>query len=226
MRSDSDIKQEIDVALRSCPQIDARGISVIADGAVALLFGYVHDFSHKYIAEDIVKRVVGVAAIANDIQIRTPQSKANSDAGADPELAREAVAGLKRRLPLYSDRICPIVRQRIITLKGVVDDIDQRDEAERAAREVKGVVAVVNEIMLSPSTQSIRPESVRQLIEESFRRNGQQDAQDIRVETDATGVILRGHVRAWAERRQAEESAWSVPGVRSVRNELTVQFQA
>ena len=222
MRSDSAIKHNVEAELRCNPNVDETDIAVKVAGGIVTLTGYVRNFFHKYGAEDAVKRVPGVAAIANDIQVQAPESAAASD----PELARAAVVALKRQLPLDWEQIRPIVHQGMVTLEGVVDQPYQREEAEGAVRRVRGVVCVVNAIGLTPDAQAARPGYVKQLIEESLRCRGRHDASHISVEADGTGVTLRGHVRAWAERSEAEQSAWSAPGVKSVRNELTVQFEA
>lgn len=219
MRADSDIKHNVEAELRCCPDVDETDIAVKVTGGTVTLTGYVRNFFHKYGAEDAVKRVAGVVAIANDIQVQA------SAAVSDPELAREAVEAIKRQLPLYWDQIRPIVHQGSVTLQGVVDANYQREEAEGAVRRVRGVVSVVNAIGLAPGAQSVRPEDVKRLIEESFRRSGRGAASDINVEANGTGVTLRGRVRTWAERSQAERSASSAQGVQSVRNELTVQVE-
>ena len=219
MRSDSDIKHNVEGELRCCPNVDETDIAVKVTGGIVTLTGYVRNFFHKYGAEDAVKRVAGVVAIANDIEVQA------SAAISDPELTREAVAALKLHLPLYWQHIRPIVHQGSVTLEGVVDANYQREEAEGAVRRVRGVICVVNAIGLAPGAHAVRPEDVKRLIEESFRRSGQRDVHDISVEANGTGVTLRGVVRTWEERRQAERSAWSAPGVQSVRNELTVEFE-
>jgi osmotically-inducible protein OsmY len=222
MRSDSDVKHNVEAELRCCPNVDETDIAVKVNGGIVTLTGYARNFFHKYGAEEAVKCVVGVVAIANDIQLLPLQAGVVSD----PEIARAAVAAIKQQLPLYWQQIRPIVHQGIVTLEGVVDEHCQREEAKAVVRGLRGVVCVVNAIGLTPAAQAARPGYVKQLIEESFRCSGQRDASDISVEADGTGVTLRGHVRAWAERSQAEQSAWSTPGVKSVRNELTVQFEA
>ncbi len=220
-RSDSDIKDNVEGELRCNPHVDETDIAVKVAGGIVTLTGYVRNFFHKYGAEDAVKRVAGVIAIANDIQLLAPQSGAVSD----PELAREAVAAIKQQLPLYWQQIRPIVHQGCVTLEGVVDEHCQSEAAEAAVRGLAGVLCVVNALGLTPDAQATQPRYVKRLIEESFQDSGR-DASDVSVEANGTGVTLRGHVRAWAERAQAEQSAWSAPGVKSVRNELTVQFEA
>ena len=220
-RSDSDIKDNVEGELRCNPHVDETDIAVKVAGGIVTLTGYVRNFFHKYGAEDAVKRVAGVIAIANDIQLLAPQSGAVSD----PELAREAVAAIKQQLPLCWQQIRPIVHQGCVTLEGVVDEHCQSEAAEAAVRGLAGVVCVVNALGLTPDARAARPWYVKRLIEESFQDSGR-EASDVSVEANGTGVTLRGHVRAWGERAQAEQSAWSAPGVKSVRNELTVQFEA
>lgn len=220
-RSDDDIKHNIEAELRCCPHVDETDIAVKVTEGIVTLTGYVRNFFHKYGAEDAVKRVAGVIAIANDIQIHAPQAAAPSD----PELAREAVAAIKRQLPACWEQIRPIVHQGSVTLEGVVGETYQREEAVGAVRRVRGVVCVINAIRLAPGAQAVRPGYLKQLIEESFRHCGQHDASNISVEINGTEVTLRGRVPAWAARKQAEQSAWSAQGVQSVRNELTVQVE-
>lgn len=222
MRCDSDIKLNVEGELNCCPNIDETDIAVKVAGGIVTLTGYVRNFFHKYGAEEAVKRVRGVIAIANDIQVLLPQSTVASD----PEIAREAVAALKQQLPLYWAQIRPIVHQGTVTLEGVVDEHCQREEAKAAVRGLNGVVCVVNALRLTPDAQAARPGYIRRLIEESLRCSAQPNTGNISVEADGGVVTLRGHVHAWAERSQAEQSAWSAPGVKSVRNELTVQLDA
>lgn len=160
MRPDSDITLNVEGELRCHPNIDETDIAVkVADGIVTLT-GYVRNFFHKYGAEEAVKRVAGVIAIANDIQLLSLQSGVVSD----PEIAREAVAALKQQLPRYWEQIRPIVHQGIVTLEGVVDEHCQREEAKAAVRGLNGVVCVVNAIGLTPDAHAARPGYVKQLI--------------------------------------------------------------
>ena len=64
---------------------------------------------------------------------------------------------------------------------------------------------------------------IKHRIEDAFRRIAQVDADRISVDTHGSDVTLRGEVRSWAERDQAQRTAWSAPGVTNVKNELTVR---
>ena len=73
--ADSDLQRQVESELFACPDVDETGIAVkVTDGAVTLT-GYGRSFFDKYGAEDAVKRVRGVTAVANDIKVqaRLPQ---------------------------------------------------------------------------------------------------------------------------------------------------------
>jgi osmotically-inducible protein OsmY len=143
-RGDSDIQRQVESELFACPDVDETDIAVkVTDGTVTLT-GFARSFFDKFGAEDAVKRVRGVAAVANAIEVR-PHAPA---APTDPEIARAVVAALKGVLPQGGQRVMPLVRAGVVTLEGLLDWSCERERAERAAREVRGVSTVINSIML------------------------------------------------------------------------------
>jgi osmotically-inducible protein OsmY len=195
--------------------LDATDIAVAAKSGVVTLTGFVRSYGDKFEAETAAKRVRGVLGVANDIEVRLPEI----DKKPDPEIARDAVAALKSELPVSWERIKVIVKDGVVTLEGEVEWNYQRDRAERAVRWLKGVKSVSNLIKLKPQTS---PSEIKRKIEEAFRRSAEIDASHITVETNGSEVILRGTVRSWAERREAERAAWAAPGVTKVDNRITI----
>ncbi len=220
IKCDNAIKHNVEAELRCCSTLDQTDIAVNVNGGIVTLTGYVANFLHKDRAEDAVKRVAGVVAIANDIQCAQHPQRFS-----DPEIAREAVAAIKQQLPLNWEQIRPTCITAASRSRDVVDENYQREEAEKAVSTVTGVVSVVNAIGLAPGAHAVRREDVKGLIEDSFRRAGQRDASDISVEADGTAVTLRGRVRSWNDRSQAEQLSVVGARVQSVRNELKVQFE-
>jgi len=142
--SDVEIRTGVEEELRCCPDVDETDIAVKVTDGIVTLTGFVRNFLHKYGAEDAVGRVPGVTAVANDIRVR-----ALGGDTADSEIARRVVAALRRELPLCWQQIRPVVRDGNVTLEGKVEWIHQRAEAEGIVRGVRGVVRVVNSIVLA-----------------------------------------------------------------------------
>jgi Lar family restriction alleviation protein len=213
MRADSDIRRDVEDELWWDPDIDATDIAVTVRNGVVTLAGFVRSYMQKYQAESDAKRVAGVVAVANDIQIRLP----DVDERPDPEIARDAVARIKGELPW--DNIRVIVKDGWLTLEGEVEWNYQRERAEEAARRVRGMKGITNSIEVKPRAT---PMEIRRKIEEALRRAAELDANRITVETNGGEVILRGTVRSWAERQEAERAAWLAPGVAKMDNRISI----
>jgi osmotically-inducible protein OsmY len=215
MKSDSEIERDVRDELKWDPDLDAENIAVSVKDGVVTLAGFVKSYSDRLEAEAAAKRVAGVLAVANDIEVRLPAI----DQRPDPDIAKAAVEALKSELPISYDKIKIIVKDGWITLEGAVEWQYQKTTAENAVRKVKGVKGVTNVITVKPKVQ---PSELQRKILEAFKRNAEVDANRISVEASGSEVILKGTVRSWIEREEAERVAWSAPGVTKVEDRIVV----
>jgi osmotically-inducible protein OsmY len=215
MRTDSEIQRDIEDELRWDPSLENDDIAVAVRDGVVTLAGFVKSYLDKWHAERVAGRVKGVKAIANDLTVRLPSSSERPD----PDIARAALDALKWNIAVPHDRIKLKVDKGWVTLEGDVDWNFQREAAERAVRSLTGVKGVTNLITIKARPT---PQDVKQKIKEALERGAQFDADRITVEIDGNKAILKGTVRSYAERRDAERAARNAPGITEVENKLTV----
>jgi osmotically-inducible protein OsmY len=215
MRSDNEIEQDVKEELEWDPDLDATDIAVLVRQGVVSLTGFVKSYTDMYEAEAAAKRVAGVVGIANDIEVRMP----SVDERPDPDIARDAVAALESQLPVSSEHIKAIVKNGWVTLEGHVEWQYQKNTAEFAVRRIKGVRGVIDNIVLKPK---VEPGDVKQKIQSAIKRLAEVDANRIEVDANGSEVVLKGTVRSWTEREEAERAAWSAPGVTKVEDRIVV----
>ena len=216
MISDYQLQQEVLKELEFEPSVDAAHIGVSANAGVIALTGFVSSYGEKLAAERAVRRVKGVKAIAEEIEVRLPSDKKI----ADDEIAGRAVDILKWRVGLPVSRISVKVTKGMVALTGDVDWQFQRSEAEAAVHNLAGVTSVINLIRVN---SPVNVPEVKEKIQKALHRNAELDACQVTVHTEGSSVILGGKVHAWYERDIAERAAWSAPGVTEVQDHIQIE---
>src|ERR1700751_5502349 len=113
MKSDSEIERDVRDELKWDPDLDASDIAVSVKDGVVTLAGFTKSYPDRLEAEQAAKRVAGVRAVANDIEVRLPAI----DQRPDPDIARDAVAALKSELPISHNKIKLTVKDGWVTLE-------------------------------------------------------------------------------------------------------------
>jgi osmotically-inducible protein OsmY len=209
---DQRLKDSVAHQLDWDPEFDASLVGVSAQDGVITLTGYVNTYAAKLSAERAARRVYGVKAVANELEVRLTAER------IDPDIAKDALEALKNRIDVPLG-ITVTVRDGHITLGGTVEWMYQKMAAERAVKYLRGVRGVFNQIALKPT---ISPKDVQKRITEALHRHADIDARRIHVIAEGAKVTLSGSVRSWVERDEAQRAAWAAPGVATVDNRISI----
>jgi len=216
-KTDSEIKTQVLSELNYEPSVKATDIGVLVKNGTVTLNGYATSYGEKWDAVRAAKRVAGVNGIADDIEVKLPDSHKRDD--GDIAAAAANQINLTSRIP--EGNVSVVVRDGRIVLEGEVEWWFQKDNAGKAVQDLTGVKMVTNMITLKPTMAT---EAVEKAIKSAFERSALVDAQAVHVETSGNKVMLTGKVQNWTEREEAERAAWSSPGVFSVDNQLKIQW--
>ena len=216
MKTDTQLRKDMQDELKWEPSIREAEIGVAVKDGVVTLSGRVDSFAEKYAAQRAAERVSGVRAIADDLEVKLPGSYQRTDT----EIAHAAINAMRWDIQVPDEKIKVKVSDGWVTLEGTVEWRYQKDAAERSVRYLTGVRGVSNLIVMKP--KSVSTFEVSSKIKDAIRRNAEMDAEHIVVEAHDGRVTLRGKVRSWAERRDAELAAWAAPGVVDVDDKIAI----
>lgn len=217
LQTDEAIQRDVMDELKWDTHLRASEIGVAAKDGIVTLTGDVDSYLKKRAAEGAARRVHGVRAVVNELEIHLPGSAERTDT----HLAEAVVNALKWDTEIPADKLEVTVSKGWVTLKGEVEYAFQKKDAERAIRYIAGLKGVSNLIQVKPS---LFPSDLKADIEKALTRNAETDAEHITVEVSGNKVSLYGTVHSYAERKAAANAVWAAPGVTDVEDHIDITF--
>jgi osmotically-inducible protein OsmY len=217
MKNNQELQTDVQNAIKWEPLLNAAEIGVTAKDGVVSLTGVVDSYAKKMEAENAAKKVIGVKALVEKIEVNFPNSWTKTNA----EIANEVLTGLKNNGSIPNDKITVKVKDGWVTLEGELQWNYQKEAAKSAVNYLTGVKGVSNNIKIkSESHDTIEKKDV----EAAIARSWSIDDSDINVAVSGTTVTLTGTVDSWYQRNEATRIAWNTPGIWHVNNELAVDY--
>ena len=218
MKTNAELQADVQNAIKWEPLLNAAEIGVTAKDGVVSLTGTVDSYAKKQEAESAAKKVIGVQALVEKIEVKFPSSWSKTNL----EIANEVLAALKSNWSVPKDKVTVKVEDGWVTLEGELPWNYQRDSAKNAVNYLSGVKGVNNNITIkSEAHDAIEKKDV----ENAIARSWTVDDNNIVVAVSGTTVTLSGTVNSWYQKEEAGRLAWNTPGIWHLKNELVVDYE-
>jgi osmotically-inducible protein OsmY len=216
-KTDTQIHHDVLEELKWDSRVDETEVGVQVASGVVTLTGTVPSWAKRLAAQEAARRVIGVLDVANDITVKVPGGLVRTDT----EIAQAVRQALQWDVFVPDDKITSTVTDGWVTLEGAVERTGERNDAERAVRNLTGVKVVVNRI----TVKSAKPmaEDVRRAVEQALERRAEREARRIRVDVKDGTVTLTGAVHSWAERKSVVAAARFTRGVQAIEDHLRTE---
>jgi osmotically-inducible protein OsmY len=216
MKTDKEIQDDVIAEMSWDPILKATEVGVAVKNGVVTLSGTLNSYAKKVAAEKAAKRVAGVRAVAEDIEVKYGREVEKNDS----ELADTILLAFKIQNISDPDKLKIKVEDGIVTLEGEVSWKYQKNTLASIVSTIHGVNGINNLITIKPA---IMPDDLKKQLRAAFHRSATIDSSKIDFEINGTIVTIKGKVRSWAEMNDAENAVWKSPGVSKVVNGLSIQ---
>jgi osmotically-inducible protein OsmY len=217
MKSNSELQKDVQDAIKWEPLLHSAEIGVIVKDGIVTLTGTVDSYPKKLEAENAAKKVTGIKALVEKIEVRFTNSWSKSN----DEVALEAVNAVMNNKQVPYGKVLVTVENGWVTLDGTLPWNYQKDAANHSVKYLEGVKGVINNIKIKSESQDIVEQKT---IEAALGRNWSINANDINVSVFGTKVKLTGTVGSWFQKEEAGRIAWNTPGIWTLENDLEIEY--
>jgi hyperosmotically inducible protein len=195
------------------------------DGVVSLT-GTVSEESHKSLAQETVASLPGVKSVDNRLEVKGEHPAEKSDAWITTKVKTTLL--FHRNVSVMTE---VNTKDGIVTLKGDADNQAQKDLTTEYAKDVDGVKDVKNEMTVSKTLkkthdtvgEKIDDASITAQVKLSLLFHRSTSAVNTKVETNNGVVTLSGKAGNAAEKDLVTKPVNDIKGVKSVKNEMTIE---
>jgi len=218
MKTNSELQKDVQDAISWEPLLHSAEIGVTAKDGVVSLTGEVDSYAKKVEAESAAKKVLGVKALVEKIEVKFPSTWSKTDS----DVANEVLTALKSNWSVPKDKVTVKIEDGWVTLAGELPWNYQREAAKSAVNFLTGVKGVSNNIKIKAETHNAIEQKD---VEDAIGRSWSVNDNDVNVSVSGTTVTLTGTVNSWYQKEEAGRIAWNTPGIWSVKNELAVDYE-
>ena len=218
---------KVRTALKLSKHVSPFDIDVKTKQGAVNLTGQVPSEEVKAMAGVIAQDTSGVKELHNNLVV-DPGTRPNPEASrltervADLEI-KSIIEDTLRKNPELKDRpIELVVRERKVSLNGVVDTESQKNLAQQIAWGVQGVVAVANNLSVTTPSNAAPEDKLAKRVEFELYSTKAFSLNTLQIHSLDGTVTLAGSVATRAEKLLAEKITQTVSGVKKVVNNLTV----
>jgi len=215
MSLDSQLQQSVLAEFEWEPSVNGAHIGVTANAGVVTLMGHVESFAHKHAAEQAARRVKGVKAVAEELEVRLPFDMRRSD----EQIATAAIDRLSWNVSVPRDTVKVVVEKGWVSITGEVEWHYQKVAASEDVRGLLGVIGVSDNITIKAK---VNAPNLSDNIMHALHRSWFFDPRTVTVSADGGRVRLTGSVHSPHDRQVAGETAWAAPGATAVENDIVV----
>jgi osmotically-inducible protein OsmY len=215
MSTDSQLQRAVIDELSWEPSVVSAHIGVAAAAGVVTLSGHVMSYAQKHAAEAAARRVKGVNAVAEEIEVHLPFESKRTD----EDIAAAAIDRMGWDVSIPRDSVKVQVENGWVTLTGEVDWYYQKDAAAQELRHLAGVTGLSDQITVKPRVDVA---NISDSITHALHRSWYFDPKTIVVSAIEGRVHLQGSVHLPYDKQLAAATAWSAPGVTGVQNDIVI----